>query len=439
LNLTDENIAHLISTSVDSFQWLAKKKDISIKVDLESADIIMQADKVKMQTIINNLIANAIKYTPEEGQIDIQLKRLVNKERHSIQISVTDTGDGILPEELSHIFDKFYRIDDENTTSIEGTGIGLSLVKELIDLMQGSIDVRSTYGEGTSFIIELPIIEAKSTRHVIDKRIEKFVDIYKKVATTKGPNNEGSPIVLIVEDNRDIVGYLISLLRTDYTIHVAADGEEGVEKALEIIPDLIISDIMMPKKDGLTLCAELKANEKTNHVPIILLTAKAEFEDRIEGLETGADAYIMKPFKKEELLVRLRQLSELRKILQKKFSQFALIDKPDALKKENDFIHKVNSLLEDQLLNEQFGVEELSKALFMSRMQLHRKLTAMSGRSTSNYIRNYRVHKAKRLLGDRSKSISEVAWDVGFQDPNYFSKSFQKELGVTPSEFREQL
>lgn len=440
LNLSDENIIELIKESLISFEWLASKKEISIRFDTDHDEIIIQIDKEKVLTIIKNLIANAIKYTPKDGQIDIQLSHIVKNEKKSIQISVTDTGEGIPPDELDHIFDRFYRIDDNKSDIVKGTGIGLSLVKELVGFMNGSIEVTSKLGEGASFLFSLPIINTRSSDPVpIDQEIKELELIDSKVLRKKVTTNEDSPLLLIVEDNRDIIEYLINLLGADYNIQCASDGEEGVEKALEIIPDIIISDIMMPKKDGLALCAELKTNEMTNHIPIILLTAKAEFEDRIKGLETGADAYIIKPFKKEELIVSLRQLNELRKTLQKKFSQFTLIDKPNVQKRENDFIHKVNSLLEEQLLDEQFGAEELSKALYMSRMQLHRKLTALSGRSTSNYIRNYRVHKAKLLLGDRTKSVSEVAWDVGFQDPNYFTKSFQKEFGVTPSEFREQM
>lgn len=438
LNLTDENIGELIKESLISFEWLASKKDISIRFDTDHNEILAQIDKEKVQTIIKNLIANAIKYTPNGGNIDIRLDQIIKNTKKSIQISVTDTGGGIPPEETEHIFDRFYRIGNNENDTAEGTGLGLSLVKELVDLMSGTIEVKSVLGKGTSFILSLPIINSKPSVNVL-KNTKKIEGLKSKVSLSDSKNKLDTSLILIVEDNQDIIDYLISLLGTDYNIQSASDGEEGVEKALEFIPDVIISDIMMPKKDGLALCRELKANEKTNHIPIILLTAKAEFEDKIKGLETGADAYIMKPFKKEELMVRLRKLSELRKTLQKKFSQFALIDKPDVLKKENDFVHKINSLIEDQLHNEQFGVEELSKTLFMSRMQLHRKLTALSGRSASNYIRNYRIHKSKILLGDRSKSISEVAWDVGFQDPNYFTKSFHKEFGVTPSEFREQV
>ena len=245
-------------------------------------------------------------------------------------------------------------------------------------------------------------------------------------------------MLLIVEDNHDIVNYLDQLLRDEYKLEKAYDGLEGLEKANSLIPDLIISDLMMPKMNGIKLCEKLKSNEKTNHIPIIILTAKTAFDQKMEGLNTGADAYLTKPFRKEELFVRLKKLNETRIILQKKFSQFSLIDSPKELKRENSFLHKIHSVIEANMNNSQFNVEELANQMHMSRMQLHRKLKAVSDRTSSNYIRSYRLHKSKPQLSDLNLTISEVAWAVGFIDVNYYSKSFHKEFGKTPSEYRIQ-
>ena len=196
---------------------------------------------------------------------------------------------------------------------------------------------------------------------------------------------------------------------------------------------------MMPKLDGIKLCEKLKSDEKTNHIPIIILTAKTAFEHKIEGLKTGADAYLVKPFRKEELFIRLKKLNESRVILQKKFSQFSLIEKPKELKKENSFLHKIHSVIEENINNDQFNVEELANLMHMSRMQLHRKIKAVSDRTSSNYIRSYRLHKSKPQLSDVNLNISEVAWSVGFKDVNYYSKSFQKEFKISPSEYRAKI
>ena len=434
LELTQKDLIYVIQNAVNSLSSGAKKKNISLVFETGIPFLEMELDEQKMHTILTNLISNAIKFTPEYGNIKVNLntKQIEGKIIDSIQIS--DTGKGISKEDLPNIFNRFFQPKSKTETTA-GTGIGLSLVEELIALMKGSINVSSKLGKGTIFTIDLP---RETSSSINPNSIQKE----SKIGTVKEDDPfeliDQKPVLLIVEDNHDIVNYLDQLLRDEYKLEKAYDGLEGLEKANSLIPDLIISDLMMPKMNGIKLCEKLKSNEKTNHIPIIILTAKTAFDQKMEGLNTGADAYLTKPFRKEELFVRLKKLNETRIILQKKFSQFSLIDSPKELKRENSFLHKIHSVIEANMNNSQFNVEELANQMHMSRMQLHRKLKAVSDRTSSNYIRSYRLHKSKPQLSDLNLTISEVAWAVGFIDVNYYSKSFHKEFGKTPSEYRIQ-
>jgi len=435
LDLTPGNLVSIINGVVSGLSNGAKKKEVSLVFESKISALEMDLDEQKMHTILVNLISNAIKFTPKYGNVKISLAANNEGKNAIARIAIADTGIGISKIDIEHIFDRFFQ-SKSNAENNVGSGIGLSLVKELVDLMHGSIKVESEVNQGSIFTIELPIKnEVQST---VEKQEEKTA-IFAASEDEKFDLLDRKPVLLIVEDNVDIVDYLDRLLKDDYKLVKAFDGLEGLEKANAIIPDLIVSDLMMPKLDGIKLCESLKSNEKTNHIPIIILTAKSAFEHKVEGLNTGADAYLTKPFRKEELFVRLKKLNESRMTLQKKFSQFALIDKPKDLKKENSFLHKVHSVIEENLTNPQFNVEELARQMHMSRMQLHRKIKAVSDRTTSNYIRSYRLHKSKPKLSDLNLSISEIAWDVGFQDVNYYSKSFQKEFEMTPSEYRKGL
>lgn len=435
LDLAQNDLVIIIKEAINGLSSGAQKKNISLNFETNISTLDLNIDAQKTHTILVNLISNAIKFTPKYGQIKISLSTHRSDEELLAKITISDTGKGISQKDLPHVFNRFFQ-PKSNTQNNIGTGIGLSLVKELIDLMNGSINVKSQINMGTTFTIELPIKSETSAQPKATKQTEK-------VSTIKEDDTfdllDKKPVLLIVEDNHDIIEYLERLLKDDYKLEKAYDGLEGLEKANSIIPDLIISDLMMPKLDGIKLCEKLKSDDKTNHIPIIILTAKTAFEHKIEGLNTGADAYLTKPFRKEELFVRLKKLNESRFTLQRKFSQFSLIEKPKELKKENSFLHKIHSVIEENLNNAQFNVEELAKQMFMSRMQLHRKLKAVSDRTSSNYIRSYRLYKSKPQLTDLNLSISEIAWAVGFQDVNYYSKSFHKEFGVSPSEYRAKL
>lgn len=435
LDLAKKDLVYVIKNAVNSLTSGAQKKNIALTFETTTSSIEMNIDEQKLHTILTNLISNAIKFTPEYGKIKVILDCPKVDDGPLVSIKISDTGKGISETDLPYIFDRFFQ-PKSNKENSAGTGIGLSLVKELINLMEGTVDVTSELEKGTVFTIDLP--RENTTRStLLAPEKEGSTDIIKEDDPFE--LSAEKPVLLIVEDNHDIVEYLDRLLRNDYILEKAYDGLEGLEKANSLIPDLIISDLMMPKMDGIKLCENLKANEKTNHIPIIILTAKTAFEHKIEGLSTGADAYLTKPFRKEELYIRLKKLNESRIILQKKFSQFSLIEKPQELKKENSFLHKIHSVIEENMNNSQFNVEELANQMHMSRMQLHRKLKAVSDRTSSNYIRSYRLHKSKPQLSDLNFTISEVAWAVGFNDVNYYSRSFQKEFGMSPKEYRTQL
>lgn len=437
LNLDVANV-DLVAVVKDVINGLSngiQKKNITLTFESMITSLNMDLDEQKVHTILVNLISNAVKFTPQFGKISIRLNIDKKADESLVVLNIEDNGKGIPKDDLPLIFDRFFQQKSNSPTS-EGTGIGLSLVKELVDLMSGSIEVESEINKGTNFTLQLPIKREQLYTVVEHKQPESKSTI---VQEDNFDMLDSKPVLLIVEDNYDIVEYLERLLSNDYKLIKAFDGLEGLEKANSIIPDLIISDLMMPKMDGIKLCQSLKSNEKTNHIPIIILTAKSAFDHKMEGLSTGADAYLTKPFKKEELFLRLKKLNESRQILQQKYSQFSLIEKPKELKKENSFLHKVHSIIEENLNNPQFNVEEMANQMFMSRMQLHRKIKAVSERTSSNYIRSYRLYKSKPQLADIEKTISEIAWDVGFQDVNYYSKSFQKEFGMSPSDYREKI
>lgn len=363
-----------------------------------------------------------------------------------LEIKVEDTGTGISADRLPHIFDRYYQVDDSATRRGEGTGIGLALVRELLVLMNGAIRVESGKGKGSTFTVLLPV-EKKAPL------LEKVYPDYEPPEPAKSrldnsvasfsPNADQKELLLIVEDNPDVTHYLQSITAHRYHILTASDGQRGWEQAVEAIPDIIISDVMMPEMDGFTLCRKLKTDERTSHIPVILLTAKADQPSRLEGLETGADAYLAKPFDRAELEVRLRKMMELRRRLQARYGvntsaeRSASAFSTDIRSLEDTFLQRLNDTILQHLSNENFGVKELSEAMHLSRMQLHRKIKALTGRTSSRYLRWMRLQKANDLLRNTELSISEVADRVGFRDTSYFSSSYREEFGQKPSETRD--
>lgn len=432
------DIVAFVRSLVKSYHPLADKKHIDLTFHSDLENYTIDFDEEKMYSILSNLLSNALKFTPEDGMVKIHLDSIEESTGEFLQIKVEDSGYGIGSEHIENIFDRFYVAESGPTRNTTGTGIGLALSKELIRLMAGTISVESELGKGTRFTIKLPVTRNAPEKSDTAPLIPEVQEMSSALMYPRAKDGTTEmPLLLIVEDNTDITNYLTSLLEHQYVIEIATNGAIGIEKAMDLIPDLIISDVMMPEKNGFDLCHELKNSNKTDHIPIILLTARADMESRMEGLEMKADAYLTKPFKSEELFLIIRNQIELRSKLRARFAQAPLVQKDQMETKEYKFIQLLNSAIETNLQNATFGVEDLAGSVYMSRMQLHRKLKAITDRSASNYIRVYRLNKARSILEHQDKNIGEVAYDVGFNDPNYFSKTFHKEFGISPSEYRK--
>jgi DNA-binding response OmpR family regulator len=370
------------------------------------------------------------------------------------EIRVKDTGIGIPIEKLPYIFDRFYQVESESTRDFEGTGIGLALAKDLVELHHGTIEIISEEGWGSEAIVQLPLGRAHLSDHEV-------VDMVVAAPSEKVPlipvefdeveeapqeqdtlaelleQSEEEKIVLVVEDNVDMRSYIRQYLDDRYQVTEAQDGREGLEKAMTEIPDLVISDIMMPRMDGYTLCRALKTDEKTCHIPVILLTAKAAAEDKLAGLEIGADDYLTKPFDGKELSARATNLIRLRQQLREKYRSGDLLDVGPAPTNKLDqaFLKRVQKIIEESMEDEAFGVEELAQKLKLSRTQLHRKISALTNRPASLFIRSVRLHHARKMLAQNELTVNEVAYRVGFSSHAYFSKCFREAFGCTPREF----
>ena len=440
LELVQDNIIAHLRYIFESFQSFAQSEGITLHFLPDAEEVWMDYDPEKVLRIISNLLSNAIKFTPRGGDVYLivnNTRRVFKTRRVLLTIKVKDTGIGIPPDKLPRVFDQFYQVEDPTIQAKTGTGIGLTLTKELVNLMQGTITVDSTPGEGSTFTVELPIMQkAKVEIHAappetIGTLPLAGIEMEKKEA-------QDHPTLLIIEDNTDIAQYLISCLQHLYQVEVAENGEEGIDTALDLVPDIIISDVMMPLKDGFEVVDTLKNDERTSHIPIILLTARVDAESRLAGLRRGADAYLTKPFNQEELLIRLENLLVIRKNLQARYHTPTPKEpsQEKSIQIEDEFIKKVKKIIEDHLHDEDFDVNRLCHKVGMSRSNLHRKIKTLTKRSTSHYIRAVRLHKARELLKDTGLNVSEVAYQVGFRDPRYFSRTFSEEFGRSPSELR---
>lgn len=440
LNYQQGNIITYLKYIVESIHSLASSKNILLHFHAEEEEIIMDFDEEKLQKIVLNLLSNAVKFTSSNGHIYITIQQIIDADRSYIQVKVRDTGSGIPEAQIPYIFDRFYQGDNTNTRTHkgEGTGIGLALVQELVNLMKGNIQVRSKIQKGTTFTVLLPVHRNAPKQMRPLQVIEKL----QPVQTTEYDNatnteHKGKEKVLLIEDNADVQTYIQSCLETSYELLIGKNGAEGIEIALSEIPDVVITDVMMPIKDGFEVCHSLKQDVRTSHIPIVMLTAKADVDSKLVGLSKGADAYLSKPFNPEELLIRLQQLVESRKRLQAKYSTGALISEASP-KTEDVFLQQVQVAILAHLEDGYFGPNELAKALNTSRTQLHRKLKALTSVSTSNYINKVKLQKAKEMLSNTEETISEIAYAVSFSSLNYFSSNFSKEFGISPRAFRKK-
>lgn len=433
------DITAFVRYIVESFHSYAAGQKIQLHFLAETEELVMDFDKEKMQTILSNLLSNALKFTPEGGNIYVQVGQIVQKGQAFCQIRVRDTGIGIPEEDLPRVFDRFYQADNATLRKAEGSGIGLALTRELVHLMAGEIGVQSKPGAGATFTLSIPVKAALETRN----DALPAVAVPQLASTPSGGDKVADttdlPLLLIVEDNADVREFLISCVAGKYQLLEAKDGQEGIDMAIEQVPDLIVSDVMMPRKDGFELCKTLKNDERTSHIPLVLLTARADVGSRIEGYSRGADEYIAKPFHREELLARLQNLLENRRRLQSRYAALPLpppSDDPN-LKPEDSFLQKMREVIERHLSDVDFEMPQLERAMGMSRSQIFRKVKALTGQSPSLFIRSVRLHHARELLRNPQLTISEVAYEVGFSTPAYFSTAFLEEFGKNPSEFRQ--
>lgn len=441
LQLVQGDVLPYLRYITESFHSYAESRGLELHFLANDEQINMDYDKEKLLNIVSNLLSNAVKYNLEGGNIYLQVEQIKNEEREQLRLKVRDTGIGISKDRLPQIFNRFYQIGSNGAGKNEGTGIGLAIVDELIKLLNGHIDVKSTLGKGTEFTIWLPVsrnapIEQEFSVNQVISKAKSFLptNIQRLEQANLVPKESDQMLVLIAEDNADVVRYLQACLEDNYQVLIAINGKDGLEKAIKTIPDIVISDVMMPEMDGFQLCDALKGDERTSHIPIILLTAKADSESRIAGLKRGADAYLSKPFNKEELLVRLEKLIELRRILRERYENvIPEKSKNQVFEIEDAFLKKVRSIIEDNIENEDFDVMYLSRALTMSRTQVYRKIKALTDRSIVSYILFIRLNLAKKLLETTTKTVTEVAFEVGFKDLSHFSRSYSTEFGYPPS------
>lgn len=425
----------------ESFLAAARKKHIHFSFDkMADTDYHTLADVEKLERIYFNLLSNAFKFTPENGKVTVRLSPLTKEDGRWIRFTVANTGSMISVEHIRNIFDRFYRIDMHHA----GSGIGLALVKAFVELHKGTISVESDEKQGTIFTVDLPMQTCEVTVSV-DSPLSSSIGASvssalnnAQVAEEEEPEKDydsSKPSVLIIDDNADIRSYVYSLLHTDYTVIEAADGSDGIRKAMKYVPDLIISDVMMPGIDGIECCRRLKSELQTCHIPVILLTACSLDEQRIQGYDGGADSYISKPFSSQLLLARVRNLIDSHRRLKQFFGDGQTLVKEDVCDMDKNFVEKFKSLLDAKLGDSNLNVEDLGKDMGLSRVQLYRKIKSLTNYSPNELLRIARLKKAASLLASSDMTVAEIGYEVGFSSPSYFTKCYKEQFGESPTDF----
>ena len=438
LRLSDFNLTENMKQWIMLFSASAQKKHITISMEAPDT-ILLRADQDKIERICYNLLSNALKYTSEGGKISLQA---IKKDERVI-ISVTDSGCGISNNELPYIFDRFYQAKNAG----RGTGIGLAIVKAFTELHHGVVSATSVEGKGSTFSINIPVRQEGAVSKQPTEKVEQLVEpsAIKEIPNQARhidelvqPHQTDKPEVLIIDDNIDIRTYLRSVLSEKYNVSEASDGKVGLELARKIVPDIVLSDIMMPVMDGLEFCQQLKTDKAISHIPVILLTARSLDEQRAEGYEHGADAYISKPFSLRLLLSRIDNLIESRKKLNQTWSKGVEDDEIGNLSNEIDksFLKQLRKIIQENLSNSDLSVEKIGDEIGLSRVQLYRKVKALTGYSPVEMLRKARLMRARHLLQTTDKSVSEVAYAVGFSTPSYFSKCYKEEFDLQPAQER---
>lgn len=434
LRLSDFNLAESMKQWIMLFSASAQKKHIAISMDAPDT-IMLRADQDKIERICYNLLSNALKYTSEGGEITLTAK----EENGRVMISVADNGCGISSDELPYIFDRFYQAKNAG----RGTGIGLAIVKAFTELHHGEVSATSIEGKGSTFTIHIPVRQKGEVTNQSTEKIEQLVEPSsaqevpnqaRHIDELIQPYQTDKPEVLIIDDNIDIRTYLRSVLSEKYNVSEAADGKAGLELARKIVPDIVLSDIMMPVMDGLAFCQQLKTDKAISHIPVILLTARSLDEQRAEGYEHGADAYLSKPFSLRLLLSRIDNLIESRKKLNQTWSKGVEDDEIGNISNEIDksFLKQLRKIIQENLANSDLSVEQIGDEIGLSRVQLYRKVKALTGYSPVEIVRKARLTRARHLLQTTERTVSEVAYAVGFSTPSYFSKCYKDEFGENP-------
>lgn len=441
LNKQQSDLVVFVKTAAAAFESRAKDKGIHFMIESSVNSVNIYFDAAKMNMVLNNLLSNAFKFTPNGGEVIVNIT-VLNEENRMVVIKVHNTGEGISEEEQEKVFEIFYQSDNSNLQQ-EGSGVGLALTKELIELHGGEIELESKVGQGATFSIFLPISEENE---------ELKSESFQQEFTVKGESMPDSsfqsvdssddlPLLLIVDDNADIRNYIALNFSNEYRIILATNGSEGLLQAIETIPDLIVSDVMMPDMNGLELCRSLKSDERTSHIPVILLTARQSDESKTEGYETGADAYVTKPFNTTVLRAQIRNLLEQRQRLRELFSQGSAIEiKKIAINVTDEaFLTKVVQHIHENLEDEEFNINALAEILNMSRSQFYRKIKALTNQSLLDFVTTIRMNKALEYLLSGEYNISETAYKVGYSMSSNFTRTFTRHFGVSPSKYIESI
>lgn len=442
IHWVNDNIVNYLRYLHGCYIEFVETKKITYLFHSSTDEIVMDYSREQIRVIVNNLLTNSIKRCKEGNKILLMVREDVNQKKCIIE--VVDNGEGIVAKDLPHIFKTFYQGDSDKRAQL-GTGIGLPFTKQVIEDLGGKIYVRSVPFKETVFTVEIPITNNRRVTDAPHLSLEKMPHTpyhFEGNELALGDEKEDSkkPLILVAEDNQDMIYYLTTILRDDYNIVVAYDGKQAIEFADEKVPDLVISDLMMPLVDGNKVCAHLKSSVMTSHIPIIVLTAKSSTEDRIQSIKAGADAYLTKPFAEEELKAKIDQLLANRKKLREKYGQVVLDSQNTSPELTNDtnfeFLQKVTDIIYREMKNIDFFPQGLASEMCVSPSQLNRKIKSISGLNTSNYVLMVRLNRAKKILTTSQKPIGEIAMDCGFNDFAYFSKTFKKEFGITPSKFQ---
>jgi signal transduction histidine kinase/DNA-binding response OmpR family regulator len=452
VNFVRDDVNRYLAYMVERFSSEALRKKIDLKFETRVERFEMDFDPEKLMHIMTNLVSNAIKYTPEGGKVEISTSVTDNEKMFSI--SVRDTGIGIGSEHLDHLFDRFYRVEHQLTAG--GTGIGLALTKEMVQLLQGTISVESIMGQGSQFTVRLPVTrtaalseipESAALINITEDQLPDDISCNEYTDTRQlreqslpltAESPDRLPLLLIVEDSPDVVMYLQAILRYEYRSEVAENGDIGLKKALDNIPDIILSDVMMPVMDGIEMLEKVKNDIRTSHIPVVMLTAKADFDSRLAGLERGADAYLAKPVDERELHIQLKNLINVRKRLHERYASLEkLPDTSDkSIQKEDGFMLKVRQVLEANLMEDEFSIALLCKELSISHAQLYKKFKSVCDRTLADYFKSLRLYKARELLLKTGLNVKEITYMVGFKNISHFSREFSHEFGKSPREIR---